>query len=75
MKGGMLSMKNWCKWSLPIVTSTSGLASASFLRIIAIRSFTLAAPGGCCGCWKSRGIKGLCVMPMMVTSVAMGYLL
>src|SRR5262245_63099 len=56
-------------------TSTSGLASVSFCRIMAILSLILAAPGGCCGCLKSRGMNGLCVMPMIETIWAMGYLL
>src|SRR6266705_5872475 len=56
-------------------TSTSGFASASFCRIMAIRSLTLAAPGGCCGCLNMRGMKGLWVMPMIDTIWAMGHLL
>jgi hypothetical protein len=41
---------------------------------MAILSFTLAAPGGCCGCLNKRGMNGLCVMPMIDTIWAMGYL-
>ena len=54
-----------------MVMSTSGLWCASLARIMAIRSCTLAAPGGCCACLNSLGMNGLWVMPSMVTSCAM----